>query len=177
MALQPDTRLMTRPLKNDEAPLTLDFVEGQIGTKLPRALLDVLPENGSAIGFAERVDIKPVVPNPIVSASGRQTVFTIFGLNTGPDGIIDNFNRLNGRIFGRAVPIADDGLDNAFVWVPDSGEVLFWHHECAEGEGSPTALTGVSASVSEFFSALSPAIEPSPSELSKGVKSVRLDIF
>ena len=72
------------------------------------------------------------------------------------------------------MPVAEDGLGNLFVFDPESGAVLFWHHECQEGESSPTALTQVSNSFDEFVSGLEPFDDPAPVART-GVKRISLD--
>lgn len=176
MIINPEIHIVPRDLDEGAAVLTASEIEARInGIELPPLLLSVLPGDGRPVGFEKGVE--PVEENPLAGVKKRQLVFSLFGLNDGQDGILKNYQRLKGRIFGDMLPIGDDGLDNAFLLDPRTGKVLFWHHECEEGEGSPKALTEVAPSLEEFLSALRPEREVDSAELKRGVKAVRLDIF
>ncbi|MBW3243514.1 SMI1/KNR4 family protein [Epibacterium sp. DP7N7-1] len=178
MMIDSEIRVVPRDLREGASALTISQVEACIdGIKLPALLLNIIPEDGRSVWFDKGVEVEPVEENPIAGEKQRQTVFCLFGLNNGQDGILKNYLRLKGRIDRDLLPIGDDGLDNAFVLDPRTGQVLFWHHECEDGEGSPKALTEVAPSLAAFLSALRPEQEFESVELKRGVKAVRLDMI
>ncbi|WP_208349848.1 SMI1/KNR4 family protein [Pseudaestuariivita rosea] len=173
MSLNPKIKIV--PLSKQDSVLSKTEVEKIVGIHIPESLVKLLPSDGQAAGFNMTVEIEPQEKNPLVGSNNKQAVSTLFGLGRGDHGIVSEFERLKDRIHGNCIPIADDSLGNAFVIDTLTRNVLFWHHECQDGEGSPAALSLVSRSMEDFIDGLLPGTEPNSEDLNRGVKRVRFD--
>ncbi|RMC30118.1 SMI1/KNR4 family protein [Paracoccus alkanivorans] len=156
-----DSRIRTMPLKSDTAFAAQDrsTVEAHIGAHLPDSLIALLGTSAQAITFEDGVEIKPLQPNSLAGQDGRQSVLVVLGLSSGRDGISETYDQYKTRLGDQYIPVASDGLGNLFVLHATSQEVLFWYHECPQGEASPEAFTLVANDFDQFLSELQPEEE------------------
>ena len=175
MTLNANIHLKPKDLQPGEHVLSRAEIEQQLGHTLPSALKDLLPSDGAPASFEEDVRIKVIERNPITDKDERQRVSLVFGMTSGKNGIVTNYNAYQGRFARRSTPFAEDGMGNLFVIDAVSGQVKFWHHECSEGEASPTALTLVAKDFEAFVSGLEAVQEEHDPELLRGVKKATFD--
>ncbi|WP_394197477.1 SMI1/KNR4 family protein [Litoreibacter albidus] len=175
MALSSNVALIPSLLDHDALLLPLDQVVTRLGVRIPSEYLRLIAPENRAVMFDKSTEIRPLIPNPLTSKTGFQSVLTLFGLSDGDHGILKNFERLNGRIESNYVPIGEDGLGNLYMLDSKTKQIVFWHHECPDGENSPTAFTLVSDDVVGFISGLQPASVERDVNLSAGVKRVQFD--
>jgi hypothetical protein len=156
-----DGRIHPIPLKSDiESPLLpRKRVEAHIGYLLPDSLIDILRDGGHATTFEEGVEIKPQQPNPLAGQDGSQDVLTVLGLSSGKAGIAKTYDQYKDRLGKNYIPVASDGLGNLFVLNAKNQKILFWHHECPDGEDSLEAFTDVADNFTQFVSGLRPKPE------------------
>ena len=175
MELSKTVRRKHYDLKPDEHVMKRNEIEQVLGHGLPPALADLLRPTGAPTTFEGDVRIKVIEPNQMTDKEGRQRLLVIFGMTTGQDGIVAKHGDYRGRFARRCTPIAEDGMGNLFVIDAISGQIKFWHHECPEGEASPTAMTLVAENFEDFVSGLEVVQEVHDPELLRGVKSARFD--
>lgn len=175
MSLRENIHLKPIDLGLDERILSLDDIEAGTGFSLPVELAALLEPTGAPCFFMEEVRISVSEPSPVTDRNGRQLVLLLFGMTSGKDGIVNKYSSYRDRIGLDCLPVAEDGLGNLFVITPEKGEVMFWHHECPDGESSLNALTVVAGDVSAFISSLEAVEEDVPPTRGNGVKRVFLD--
>lgn len=165
-----DSRIHPIALKSDvEAPLLpREKVEAHIGGVLPDSLIAILRDGGHAATFKEGVEIKPQQPNPLAGQDGSQDVLTVFGLSSGKAGIVKTYDQYKDRVGRNYIPVASDGLGNLFVLHAKNHKILFWSHECPDGEDSREAFTDVADNFSQFVSGL--RLKPEPEYKMEGAK-------
>ncbi len=170
MSLKSGVSLIPSLLDRDQPVLSRDVVEQRIGSKLPDIYVDLLAPDYHAVMFKEGVRIRPIASNPLSAQSGFQSVLTLFGLSEGDHGIVANYQRLQGRLESQFIPIAEDGLGNLFMFDCTTLNVVFWHHECIEGENSEQAYSLVSEDVASFIAGLEVSPEDKVTDTSSVVK-------
>lgn len=91
MALSSNVALIPSLLDHDALLLPLDQVVTRLGVRIPSEYLrSIAPEN-RAVMFDKSTEIRPLIPNPLTSKTGFQSVLTLFGLSDGDHGILKNF--------------------------------------------------------------------------------------
>lgn len=170
-----DSHIHPIPLKSDvDVPVVArNEVEASIGVPLPDSLTTLLRNNGHATTFEEEIEIKPQQPNPLVGQDGQQDVLTIFGLSSGKAGIPAVYRQYRSRLGNEYIPIANDGLGNLFVLHAKSQNILFWHHECPQGEASSDAFTLVANNFDQFVSNMRPKQEQEAKATGSKVSGVK----
>ena len=175
MALASNVILIPSLSDREAQLLPLDKIVARLNVRIPSEYLRLIAPENRAVMFDKATEIKPLMPSPLTSKTGFQSVLTLFGLSDGDHGIMKNFQRLNGRLESKYVPIAEDGLGNLYMLDAKTKQIVFWHHECPDGENSPTAYTVVAENISSFIAGLQPAKNPKDVDLSAGVKRVQFD--
>ena len=153
--------------------LEIVAVEAGLAVELPAALVDVIAGFEGPVRFEAEVGLVPQqLPQGVTGEAVE--VDLIFGRNAGRFGLVEVNRAYADRIDPVFRAIADAGAGDLYLWNTRSGEVVFWRHDTAFGEGSPEALTTVAPSVDAFLDALT-LLETPPVAAPKGLVSVQLD--
>ncbi len=120
--------VFTTALSQPGPQMSLNTIENELQTRLPKTLVSILTKMGGGIYFSAKY--KPDVRSPLSDSEGYNSLDFLYGLTDDDNGVLAK-NRTYGReqIPDTYITVGESSGGDQLCIEKNSGKVYYWHHE------------------------------------------------